>query len=53
MKKRSLFPVNEMDLKFSKIIIFSNQDKISEIRKCFSMALASTFRLQHTLKSVP
>ena len=25
MKKRDLFPMNEMDLKLSKIIIFSNQ----------------------------
>ena len=43
MKKRDLFSMNEMDLKFSKIVIFSNQYKILEIRKCFSMALMFTF----------
>ena len=38
MKKRDLFPINEMDFKFSKIIILSKQYKILEIRKCYSMA---------------
>ena len=42
MKKRDLFPMNEMNLKFSKIVIFSNQYKNLEIRKCYSMALIST-----------
>ena len=28
MKKRDLFPMNEMDIEFSKIIIFSNEYKI-------------------------
>ena len=31
--------MNEMDLKFSKIVIFSNQYIILEMRKCYSMAL--------------
>ena len=35
--------MNEMDLKFSKIITFSKQYKISEIRKGYLMALTSTF----------
>ena len=43
MKKRDLFPMNEMDLKFSKIVIFSDQYKISEIRKCYSMVQISHF----------
>ena len=42
MKKRDLFPMNEMDLKFNKINVFSNQYKILEIRKCYSMALMFT-----------
>ena len=42
MKKRNLFPMNEMDLKFSKIIIFPNQNFL-EIRKCFSMVLMLNF----------
>ena len=44
IKKRDMFPMNEMELQFSKIFIFSsNQCKILEIRKCYSMALMSTF----------
>ena len=39
MKKEDLFSMNEMELKFSKIIIFYNKCKILEIWKCFSMAL--------------
>ena len=35
--------MNEMNLKFSKIITFSNQYKILEIQKCFSIVLTSTF----------
>ena len=37
------FPINEMDNKFGKIVIFSKQYKILEIRKCYSMALVFTF----------
>ena len=36
------FPMKEMDLKFNKIIIFSNHLKILEIRKCYLMALMLT-----------
>ena len=43
MKKRDLLTMNEMDLKLSKIVVFSIQYKILEIRKCYSMALISTF----------
>ena len=43
MKKRDQFPMNEMNHKFGKILIFSKQYKILEIRKCYSMALVSTF----------
>ena len=43
MKKRDPFPMNEMDHKFGKIVIFSKQYKILEIRKCYSMALVFTF----------
>ena len=43
MKKRGPFPMNEMDHKFGKIVIFSKQYKILEIRKCYSMALVFTF----------
>ena len=43
MKKRDLFSMNKMDLTFSKIIIFSIQYKILEIRECYSMALMATF----------
>ena len=39
MKKRDPFPMNEMDHKFGKIVIFSKKYKIVEIRKCYSMAL--------------
>ena len=42
MKKRDLFPMNEMDHKFGKIVIFSKQYKILEIRKYYSMALVFT-----------
>ena len=36
--------MNEMDHKFSKIIIFSKQNKILEIeKKCYSMTLVFTF----------
>ena len=43
MKKMDQFLMNEMDHKFGKIVIFSKQYKILEIRKCFSMALMFTF----------
>ena len=43
MKKRDPFPINEMDHKFDKIVIFSKQYKILEIRKCYSMALVFAF----------
>ena len=43
MKKRDLFPMNERDLKFSKIVIFSNQYKNLEIQKCYLIALVSAF----------
>ena len=43
MKKRDPFPMNEMEHKFGKIVIFSKQYKILEIRKCYSMALVFTF----------
>ena len=42
MKKRGPFPMNEMDHKFGKIVIFSKQYTILEIRKCYSMALVFT-----------
>ena len=45
MKKRDLFPMNEMDIKFCKIVIFSNHYKILEIRKCYWMALVVTFNI--------
>ena len=35
--------MNEMDHKYGKIVIFSKQYKILEIRKCYSMALVFTF----------
>ena len=37
MTKRDLFPMNEMDFKFNKIIIFSNKYKLFEILKCYSI----------------
>ena len=43
MKKKNLFPMNEMDFEFSKIILISKQYKILEIRKCYSIALVFTF----------
>ena len=45
MKKRDPFPINEMYHKFGKIVIFSKQYKILEIRKCYSMALVFTFHI--------
>ena len=45
MKKRDLFPVNEMDLKSSKIVILSYQYKNLEIRKCHSMTLTFAFNI--------
>ena len=39
MKRRDPFPMNEMDHKFGKIVIFSKQYKILEIQKWYSMAL--------------
>ena len=45
MKKEDPFHMNEMNLKFSKIVIFSYKNKILEIRKCYSMALMFTFDL--------
>ena len=41
MKKRYPFPM--MDNKFGKIVTFSKQYKILEIRKCYLMALVFTF----------
>ena len=38
-----LFPMNEMDHIFGKIVIFLKQYKILEIRKCYSMNLVFTF----------
>ena len=35
--------MNEMDHKFGKIVIFSKQYEILEIRKCYLMALVFTF----------
>ena len=35
--------MNESDHKFGKILIFSKQYKILEIRKCYLMALVFTF----------
>ena len=46
MAKRDLFPKIEMDMKFSKIFIFSNQCILLEI-KSFDILL------QNTLNSVP
>ena len=43
MEKRDPFPMNEMDHKFEKMVIFSKQYKILEIRKCYSMALVFNF----------
>ena len=43
MKKRDPFPINERDHKLGKIVIFSKQYKILEVRKCYSMALVFTF----------
>ena len=42
MKKRDLFSMYEMDLKFTKFVIIFNQYKILDIRKCYSMALMFT-----------
>ena len=35
--------MNEMDHNFGKVVIFSKQYKILEIRKCHSMTLVFTF----------
>ena len=43
MKKRDPFPMNERDLNFSNIVIFSNKYKNLKIHKCYSMALMCTF----------
>ena len=43
MKKRDPFPINEMDHKFDKIVIFSKQYKILKIQKCYLMALVFNF----------
>ena len=40
MKKRGMFPINEMVLKFNKIVNFSCQEEILEFRKCYLIALA-------------
>ena len=45
MKKRNLFPLSEMDLKFSKIIIFSDQCEILEFQKYYLMGFMFTFDL--------
>ena len=42
MKKTDLFPMNERDLNFSKIVIVSNKYKNLKIQKCYSMALMCT-----------
>ena len=41
--------MNEMDLKFGKIVIFSKQYKILEIGKCYSMAFVFTFNIHEIL----
>ena len=41
-EERALFPMNEMIPKFSKILFFSNQFKILDIQKCYSIALMFT-----------
>ena len=51
MKKRDLFSMNEMDLKFSKIIIFSNNYKIFRNPKMLLYGL--DVYLGHTLNMVP
>ena len=51
MKKRDSFLINEMDHKFGKIVIFSKQYKILEIRKCYSMALVFTFDIIQIVSS--
>ena len=43
MNKRDPFPMNELDYKFGKNVIFSKQCKILEIRKFYSMALVFSF----------
>ena len=43
MKKRDLFPMNQMEHKFSKIFIFSNQYNFLEIQECYSMSFIFTF----------
>ena len=43
MKKRDPFPLNEMDHKFGKMVIFSQQYEILDIRKCNLMARVFTF----------
>ena len=48
--KRDLFHMNEMDLRFNKIVILSNQYKILEIRKRYSDGLDVCHR--HTLNIV-
>ena len=51
MKKRDRFSMNEMDHKFGKIVIFSKQYKILEIRKCYSMAMVFTFDIPEKMSS--
>ena len=41
--------MNEMDLKFGKMVIFSKQYTILEIRKRYSMALVFTFDIPQTV----
>ena len=43
MKKMDLLTMNEMDLKFSKVVIFPDRYKILEIRKMLFDGLMSTF----------
>ena len=51
VKKRGPFPVKEMYHKFGKIVIFSKQYKILEIRKCYPMALVFTFDIPQIVSS--
>ena len=52
MNKRNTFPMNEMGHKFSKIVCLSEQYKILEIRKCYSMALVFTFRIHEIVSPI-
>ena len=45
MKKRDILPMNEMDRKCYKIVPFSYQYQIFEIRICYYAALMVTFNI--------